>query len=93
MKKNTVKINESTLRQIVAESVKKVLKEEKSDGVIDGALDEMERILNSIVSTLNLNEYAPNGINGLDKEKAISGIKSIRNGISALYQATYNINP
>ena len=28
MKKNTVRINENTLRQIIAESVKKVLKEE-----------------------------------------------------------------
>lgn len=29
MKKNTIKLNESTLRKIVAESVKKVLKEEE----------------------------------------------------------------
>ena len=92
MKKNTVKINENTLRQIVAESVKKVLNEEMSDGVIDEGLEEMERILSSIVDTLNLNEYAPNGINGLDKERAISGIKSIKNGISTLYQATSNIS-
>lgn len=28
MKKNTIKLNESTLKQIVAESVKKILKEE-----------------------------------------------------------------
>jgi len=32
MKKNVVKINENTLRQIVAESVKKVLKENMEDG-------------------------------------------------------------
>ena len=63
-----------------------------SGGVIDEELEEIERILNSIVDTLNLNEYAPNGINGLDKERAISGIKSIKNGISTLYQATSNIS-
>lgn len=92
MKKNVIKLNEDTLRQIVAESVKKVLNEEMSGGVIDEELEEIERILNSIVDTLNLNEYAPNGINGLDKERAISGIKSIKNGISTLYQATSNIS-
>ena len=92
MEKNTIRLNESQLRQIVAESVKKVLNEEMSDGVIDEGLEEMERILSSIVDTLNLNEYAPNGINGLDKERAISGIKSIKNGISTLYQATSNIS-
>lgn len=92
MKKNTIKLNENQLRNIVAESVKKVLKEEMSGGVIDEELEEMERILNSIVDTLNLNEYALNGINGLDKERAISGIKSIKNGISTLYQATSNIS-
>ena len=43
MKKNVVKINENTLRQIVAESVKKVLNEEQGwDGMLSGGevLDE-----------------------------------------------------
>ena len=37
MKKNIVKINENTLRQMVVESVKKVLKEEQEyDGMLSG---------------------------------------------------------
>lgn len=91
-RQNVVKINENTIRQIVAESLKKMLKEGKSNGVIDKELQEMEGILASIRWYLDLEEYAPNGINGLDKEKAILGIKAIKNGISALYQATYNVN-
>lgn len=90
--KNTVKLNESQLRNLIAESVKRVLKEELSGGVIDEKLEAMEQILNSIIDALNLNDYAPNGINGLDKERAISAIKNIKNGISTLWQATYNIN-
>ena len=35
MKKNTIKLNEGQLKQIVAESVKKVLKEEFSKGTLE----------------------------------------------------------
>ena len=42
MKKNTVKINESALRQIVAESVKKVLKEGIRD--IEGLGEEIRDV-------------------------------------------------
>ena len=90
MKKQTIKLNETQLRKMIAESVKKILKEELSGGVIDEELEAMEKILNSIIDALNLNDYAPNGINGLDKERAISAIKNIKNGISTLWQATYN---
>ena len=51
MKKNVVKINENTLRQIVAESVKKVLKENSSDTdseiyqAIASFMDEIHRII------------------------------------------------
>ena len=90
MKKNTIKLNENTLRKIVAESVKKVLKEDLSVGIIDEELEAMERILNSIIDALNLNDYSPIGINGLDKERVIPAIKDIKNGISTLWQATYN---
>ena len=51
MKKNIVKINENTLRQIVAESVKKVLKENSSDTdseiyqAIASFMDEIHRII------------------------------------------------
>ena len=51
MKKNVVKINENTLRQIVAESVKKVLKENSSDTdseiyqAITSFMDEIHRII------------------------------------------------
>ena len=38
MKKNVVKINESTIRQIVAESVKKVLKESAIRGLDDNGI-------------------------------------------------------
>ena len=38
MKKNVVKINENTLRQIVAESVKKVLKEGYNQQIVDDAI-------------------------------------------------------
>lgn len=38
MKKNVVKINENTLRQIVAESVKKVLKEGYNQQIVDEAI-------------------------------------------------------
>lgn len=92
MKKNVIKLNENTLRKIITESMKKVLKEELSGGVIDEKLEAMEQILNSIIDTLNLNDYAPNGINELDKERTISAIKDIRKGISTLWQATYNIS-
>lgn len=101
MKKNAVKINENTLRQIVAESVKKVLKEyhwdkpfdeeEMQPDIIDEALSEMERILGGIKSTLKLENYALIGIDGLDKERAIAAIKSIESGISILGMATYGI--
>lgn len=97
MKKNVIKLNENTLRKIVAESVKKVLKEEhewdemlSGGGVIDKELQAMEEILSSIINALNLNDYAPIGINGLDKERAISAIKDIKKGLSTLWQATYN---
>lgn len=40
MKKNIVKINENTLRQIVAESVKKVLNEEFSQGTLEYEFEE-----------------------------------------------------
>ena len=98
MKKNAVKLNESALRQIVAESVKKVLAErihwdepfddeEMSSNVVEKELDEMEKIVNGIKSVLNLENYSQIGVNGLDKEKAISAIKSIERGISILGMA------
>ena len=51
----------------------------------------MERILGGIKSTLKLENYALIGIDGLDKERAISAIKSIESGISILGMATYGI--
>lgn len=44
MKKNIVKINESTLRQIVAESVKRVLKEEYDGNYLQLIKEEMHRL-------------------------------------------------
>ena len=44
MKKNTVKINENTIRRIVAESVKKVLKEDYDGNYIQLIKEEMHRL-------------------------------------------------
>ena len=44
MKKNAVKINENTLRQIVAESVKKVIKEYGYDAVPYSGYEEYDTI-------------------------------------------------
>ena len=44
MKKNIVKINESTLRRLVAESVKKVLKEEYDGNYLQLIKEEMHRL-------------------------------------------------
>lgn len=44
MKKNVVKINESTLRKIVAESVKKVLKEGYDGNYLQLIKEEMHRL-------------------------------------------------
>lgn len=44
MKKNTVKINENTIRRIVAESVKKVLKEDYDGNYIQLIKEEMYRL-------------------------------------------------
>ena len=44
MEKNVVKINENTLRQIVAESVKKVLKEDYDGNYIELIKEEMHRL-------------------------------------------------
>ena len=45
MKKNVVKINENTIKQIVSESVKKVLKEEEVDEVKDNAEEENPSVM------------------------------------------------
>ena len=44
MKKNTVKLNESQLRKIIAESVKKVLKEDYDGNYIQLIKEEMHRL-------------------------------------------------
>ena len=49
MKKNIVKINENTLRKMVAESVKKVLKENKSIEY-EQLYDKVQDITNDIVN-------------------------------------------
>ena len=50
MKKNTVKINESTLRRIITKSVKKVLNEEQGwDGVLSGG-----KVLNRDIKNGNI---------------------------------------
>lgn len=99
MKKSIVKINENALRQIVAENVKKVLKEyhwdepfadeelSSNSNVVEKELEEMGKIVNGIKSVLNLENYNQIGVNGLDKERAISAIKSIESGISILGMA------
>lgn len=101
MKKNAIKLNETQLRQIVAESVKKVLKEyhwdepfddeEMSSNIVEKDLSEMEKILNYIKRVLKLDNYNQIGIDGLDKERAISAIKSIERGISILGMAVYGL--
>lgn len=85
-------ITESQLRQIVKESVKKVLNENDEDGggIVMNEIEEMERMLNYIVSKLKLDAYNPIGIDGLDKERAIPAIKSIKKGLSVLFQSQYN---
>ena len=44
MKKNTVKLNENTLKRIVAESVKKVLKEDYEGNYVQLIKEEMHRL-------------------------------------------------
>ena len=85
-------ITESQLRQIVKESVKKVLNENDEDGggIVMNEIEEMERMLSYIVSKLKLDAYNPIGIDGLDKERAIPAIKSIKKGLSVLFQSQYN---
>ena len=54
MKKNVVKINENTLRQIVAESVKKVLKEDaayqmgRGEVSVDAAYQRIDKALDAL---------------------------------------------
>lgn len=54
MKKNVVKLNENTLRQIVAESVKKVLKENQMAYANDG---EFTRIINAAIEAIGNKIY------------------------------------
>ena len=44
MKKNAVKLNEQQLRQIVAESIKKVLKEDYAGNYVQLIKEEMHRL-------------------------------------------------
>ena len=66
MKKNVVKINENTLRQIVAESVKKVLKEDtvyqmgRGEVSVDASYQRIGKALNAlrhIADTMSDNGY------------------------------------
>ena len=54
MKKNIVKLNEGTLRQIVAESVKKVLKENQMAYANDA---EFARIINAAIEAIGNKLY------------------------------------
>jgi hypothetical protein len=76
MKKNVIKLNENTLRQIVAESVKKVLKE----GAVDDSLHAVEQFdlaFDRLVGVLSNWDY-------LDKEKVENLLNSIGTDIHNL---------
>ena len=80
MKNNIVKINESTLRQIVAESVKKVLKEEDkrwmySDETLN-AIQESYNVLNGLYGLLRQEEFPEESIAAEDSKKLRSEISS-----------------
>ena len=55
MKKNIVKINENTLKQIVAESVEKVLKEERNLGAENRIIQQANKLRGEV---LNLSDLA-----------------------------------
>jgi ribosomal protein S20 len=60
MKKNTVKINENALKQIVAESVKKVLKEGYNQQTVDDAIQALFSIENIVDKAKTQVGFNPN---------------------------------
>lgn len=54
MKKNTIKLNESTLKQIVAESVKKVLKEERNWDAENGIIQQANKLKDEVLDLSDL---------------------------------------
>ena len=63
MKKNVIKLNENTLRQIVAESVKKVLKEGYNQQIVDDAIQAIlsirKKVSDAATNKTNQCAYAP----------------------------------
>ena len=76
MKKNVVKINENALMQIVAESVKKVLKEGATDDSLH-AVEQFDLAFDRLVGVLSNGNY-------LDKEKVENLLDNIGTDIHNL---------
>ena len=106
MKKNAVKINENTLRQIVADSVKKVLNEMENEGLGDrfrGAVQGFRQGAESMNTTTNaINEVVPQAKQKLQQAyqhlmdiyqgKAEINVKFLVDAISAAKTALSYVN-
>lgn len=79
MKNNVIKLNESTLKKIVAESVKKVLKEDYSDELINMTDDDFD--------FENCYERVDAFVEDLGKEYDPEIIKAVVNKLAEFYNS------
>ena len=97
MKKNAVKLNENTLRQIVAESVKKVLKEGIRDieGLgeeirdAEGIAYELREKIGALLSKVNT-RYGYMPVNTDEYDDGVK--KKLENAYSAIKQCVFTLD-
>lgn len=78
MKKNVIKLNENTLRQIVAESVKKVMKEEFSQGTFEYDFEErIIRRFRQVIDDVALKMASDMAIDERDIEEAKQAVQNV----------------